>query len=243
MSLFSAPAGADPLGTAIKGVVRAASAGAPRSRQRTIGPSSAGHPCARRVGYELAGTEHVNASSDPWPAIVGTAVHAWLADAFAQHNRREGRDRWLVEQRVAVTPTMSGTADLFDTASGTVIDHKVLGADSLKSIKRDGPGQQYRTQIHLYGYGLARAGHDVRRVALACYPRSGFLDGLHVWSEDYDDALAADALARLAGVAELSRLLDPAALPAEPGAGCTWCPFWRPGGPADAAGCPGAATA
>ncbi|MEV6526868.1 hypothetical protein AB0M43_33550 [Longispora sp. NPDC051575] len=248
MTTFAAPAGTDPLGGLLQSVVRAASSGSPRSRQRRIGPSSAGHPCARRVAYELAGTEHVSAGGDPWPSIVGTAVHAWLADAFARHNRELGRDRWLVEQRVTIADGLRGTVDLFDTTSGTVIDHKVLGVESLREIKKNGAGPQYRTQIHLYAYGLARAGHTVERVALACYPRSGWLDGLHVWSEPYDPAVAEAALARLDGLGHMARVLDLdghpdrwAAVPADAGSSCTWCPFWRPGAPVDATGCPGAA--
>ncbi|WP_018350969.1 hypothetical protein [Longispora albida] len=249
--IFNAPSGSSGLAQSLQDVVRAAAAGAPRSRQRRIGPSSVGHPCGRRVAYEAAGVEPVNSGGDPWPSIIGTAGHDWLARAFRAHNAALGRERWLVERRVRITDTLTGTGDLYDTDTATLIDHKILGADSLKAIKRDGPGDQYRVQVQLYGYGLAREGISVERVALACYPRSGWLSGLHVWSEPYDPAVAEDALARLSGLGALARLLDLdahperwALLPDAPAATCTWCPAWRPGsGPADAHGCPGALAA
>jgi hypothetical protein len=206
-----------------------------------------GQPCARRLLYEAWATEPANTDSDPWPAIVGTAVHAWLADAFQADNARLGRLRWLVEQRVYLTDGLSGTADLFDLDTATVIDHKVLGPSSLKTLRTDGPPPVYRTQLHLYGYGYARAGVRVDRVAIAAYPRSGWLNGLHVWSEPYDPTVAEAALDRHSGLVALGAALDLDAhpdrwahIPTADAAGCAWCPFWRGGNaPADGSGCPG----
>ncbi|WP_232524345.1 hypothetical protein [Nocardiopsis gilva] len=77
-------------------VIMAASANAPRSRQRRIGPSEVGDPCPRRLAYKLLDWPTVNDGGDPWPSIVGTATHAWLADALLLHNDKEP-GRFLIE--------------------------------------------------------------------------------------------------------------------------------------------------
>jgi hypothetical protein len=248
MATLSSPAtDADPVQQTITAVVRGAALNAPRSQQSAIGPSEIGDECTRRVAYRLLDLAPANPGGDPWPSIVGTAVHAWLADAFEAHNNVLHRRRWLVENRVFLTDGISGTCDLYDTDTRTVIDHKVLGTTSLKKVKVEGPPSRYRTQLHLYGYGYERAGIAVERVALTCFPRGGYLDGLHVWSEPYEPAIAEHALNRLGNLTTATyalKLDDPenplwAQIPNHPGPGCAWCPMWRPGQPSSTAGCSG----
>lgn len=238
----------------IQRVVRTAETGSARSQQRVIGLSEIGDPCDRAVAYRLFETEPVNTGRDNWLATLGTAGHAWLADAFEAENRRLGRERYVVEQRVWLTDGYSGTCDLFDSDTGTVLDHKVLGVTSLRKIRAGEIPPKYRLQIHAYGYGHARAGREVREVALVCYPRSDNLagdfggQGLHVWSEPYSEQVALEGLDRLSNLTVLAGQLDVethperwALIPATPGSDCRYCPFFRPdGGPADAIGCPGA---
>ena len=73
----------------LRNLVRDVDAKKPRSLQTTIGPSDAGTECSRKLGHKLAGTPKVNTFTDPWPAIVGSAVHAWLDNAFIG-------DRWRI---------------------------------------------------------------------------------------------------------------------------------------------------
>ncbi|GAA2618872.1 hypothetical protein SMC26_40410 [Actinomadura fulvescens] len=232
----------DPLRPVLLSGIRAADAGSARSRQAAIGPSEVGEPCDRRVAYRLLDWPTSN-GGDPWFAIIGTAVHAWLADAFG-HARHGGR--WLVEQRVTVRPGLRGTADLYDTARPTVIDWKVVGKSSLDRYRAHGPSPRYRVQIHLYAAGMVNAGRRVDRVAIAFLPRSGFLDGAHLWSEPFDPAVVERALARLDAITELVCLLDPeqaperwSVIPASPSSECRFCPFWRPGSTDLSKGCPG----
>lgn len=244
---FAALPEASPIAAVLSEVVRSASARAPRSRQRAVGPSEIGTPCARRLAYRALDVDPVEGGGgDPWASIVGTAVHAWLASAFEADNRRRTSPRWLVEQRVRVSESITGTVDLYDGETATVVDHKVLGAASMKRVKAEGAGEPYRSQAHLYGLGLARAGLPVERVALAVYPRSGFLSDLYVWSEPYSEARALAALDRLAAVITVAGVLDVdthperwALIPADSGA-CAFCPYLRPGlASACADGCPG----
>jgi hypothetical protein len=229
------------------------SRGTARSQQRQIGLSEIGHLCDRSVAYRLFEHPQVNTDRDNHLADVGTAWHAWLADAFAAENRRLGRDRWLIEQRVWLTDGYSGTCDLYDVDTARVVDHKLLGIGSLRKIRDGEIPAHYRQQIHSYGYGHTRAGRPVREVALACYPRSDNLGGnfggggLHIHTEPYSEGVALAGLDRLGRLSALGYQLDPeqhpdrwALIAATPGEHCSYCPFFRSnGGPADASGCPG----
>ncbi|GAA0638062.1 hypothetical protein GCM10010174_69880 [Kutzneria viridogrisea] len=237
--------GDHPLAAGLRQVVIDTDRHAPRSVQVALGPSEIGEPCARKLAYRLMDETRTNADSDPWAAIIGTAVHAWLADAFEAANTRLGRIRYLVERRVEVRPGLTGSCDLFDADTMTVIDHKVVGTTKMREYRLQGPPPHYRAQAHLYGVGYANLGLPVREVALAFYPRGGLLSGLHVWSEPFDPAIAQAALDRHDQVLALVDTLDvernPANyrhLPATPSHGCTYCPWFKPGTDTGR-GCPG----
>lgn len=237
----------EPADAMIRRVVRAAEKATPRSLQATIGLSEIGAECDRQLAYKLAGVEGRDSGRDNWLATVGTAVHAWLADAFTAENERLGRERFLVERRVWLTGELSGTCDLFDTDTGSVVDHKVLGVTSLRAIRNGVIPPKYRVQLHSYGRGWVHAGQQVRRVVLACYPRSDNLQGdfsgkgLYAFTEPYEQCIADLAVERV----EQLRLTVEAGvgwerIHATPGVDCRYCPFFNPGGgPADDTGCPG----
>jgi hypothetical protein len=232
----------------IQRVVRTAEKAAPRSLQTTIGLSEIGAECDRQLAYKLAGVEGCNSGRDNWLATVGTAVHSWLADAFVAENERLGRERFLVERRVWLTGELTGTCDLFDTDTSSVVDHKILGVTSLQAIRNGVIPPKYRVQLHSYGLGWVHAGQQVRRVVLACYPRSDNLQGdfsgkgLYAFTEPYEQRIAELAVERV----EQLRLTVEAGvswerIDATPGDDCRYCPFFNPGGgPADETGCPGA---
>ncbi len=253
---FAAPAGpkVHPIKAELIEIIRWASSNAPRSLQRAIGPSEIGVDCMRRIAYRYTGARPVNTASDPWFSIVGTAVHDWLDTAinlWCGHvlgtqpgGRWTQEPRYLTEKRVTATADqhgVSGSCDLYDQERATVIDHKVVGATALKKYIDQGPSNQYRIQVHTYGKGYQQAGHPVREVAIAFYPRSGYLTDMHVWSEPFDESIADQALTRAATVRQLATVLPIGQIPAHPDqAACTWCPFFRGGmGPADQTGCPG----
>jgi hypothetical protein len=201
-----------------------------RSQQRAPGPSEVGHPCARRVAYRVANAPHTDPEFDPWPAIVGTASHAWLADTITRANAAAGRERFLVETPVLVhdAPRLAGTVDLYDTDTRTVIDHKVLGAASLKAHTTHGPKPGYVAQVNLYAVGLLRAGHDVEHVAIATWPRSGLTTGLRVWTAPVDVELACRVIDRYERITTAVRA-DPDVgdhATTTPGDDCSYCP-WR----------------
>lgn len=212
--------------------------------------------CDRQVAGKMAALPTTNHVVDPWPSIVGTACHAWAADAFEADNLRHGVLRWIAEQRVTPHPEHPGTADLYDAHERAVVDHKFLGPSSMVKVRKD-PPRKYVVQLLLYGLGYARLGLPVTRVALAAYPRTAAsLDGLYVWERRFTDEtgeLAPENRELLESVfADTARRKDQAEqivsgrltlmqIPASPDAdGCYFCVFYRPqsakdGGP----GCPG----
>lgn len=230
----TSPRGNNPLSTQLAAdvadVLIRASGGSARSRQRHVGPSEIGHPCDRQVAGKLAGlADGMGSSGDPWPSIVGTAVHAWLAEAFTHVDAR----RWLTERSVTPIPGHSGTADLYDVDRMAVLDHKVMGASTLAKLTISGPSRVYLVQLLLYALGYMKAGFRVEHVGIVAYPRVGSsLSGIYVWTMPMDAAardllvqVMAELTRRKAYAAQLeARTLTLADVPATPDT-CTFCPF------------------
>ena len=234
---------ASALADRIKAVVNNRSSNAPRSQQKRIGLSEVGEVCIRKTSYKLLDWEKTNPATDPWASISGTAIHSWLADAFA-----DLPDQYLVEHPVKVNDDLGGTADLFDIANKMVIDHKCVGATAMKSRKKDGMTHQQRVQINLYGLGVENelGAGSVEKVALAFYPLGGRLDGLHTIVEPFNRQLALDAIQRIEDTQVLLWQLDPEAnprnwdlLPKTSTRACSYCPWFLPFSTDGSKGCSG----
>ena len=215
----------------------------PRSLQKTAGPSDLGHACPRRIGYTLLGVDDCNDQPDvPWLPTVGTSVHSWLEAVFTGPKTQ---GRFLTEQRVTVGQVagvdVTGSCDLYDTVTATVVDWKCVGITTLRSARSKGPSDQYRRQIHLYGRGFAARGLPVDRVMIAYLPRNNELKDAYFWSEPYDEQVALDALQRAEGIALMTSALGTAALQHLPTADafCSRCPWFEHGSTDPATGCPG----
>lgn len=214
----------------------------PRTRQVAVGPSELGDPCARRIAYRIAGIPKMNKRLDPWPSLVGTAVHAWLEQAIGKFQAEAGAVRWLTETTVKIDELVVGHCDLYDIETRSVWDFKTMNTANLKKCRESGQAHDnHRTQVHLYGKGMIAAGYPVDHVGLIGLPRSGWLSGMWVWSEVYDDAIAAQALSRMYSIAEqvLELAVDEhpeqmMAIEATPSQLCTLCEFYTP----DGSGCP-----
>lgn len=183
---------------AVLSTIEKAIIGEPRSQQTMIGPSEIGTACEHCLSAKLAGWEQREDAA--WLPYVGTAMHAYLEPVFSS---TEG---WLTETRVSVGRIgrfeVHGTSDLFHIPSGTVIDHKLTGATTLKKAK-GGPTPVYRTQAHLYGLGFLRAGLDVNTVAINYLPRNAISLRHGVWwDEPFNPMIALDALDRAAKIVE-----------------------------------------
>lgn len=192
-----------------------------RTIQQQLGPSGLGNPCTRCLARQVLGPEYEvhRDFEDPWCAIVGTAVHAWLDEACEYANIQAGGSTYLTEQKVHPCPDLlpkGGNADLFIIPRATVIDHKVVGVGPLRKYRMNGPGQQYRIQAHTYGLGYALAGRRVEHVGIAFWPRGGRLSELYVWTEPYDVQVAARGLERYRALRQLVLSAGPAILPSLP---------------------------
>lgn len=243
---YRLPADHDQLHGDVTKVITDAITWAPRSQQKTPGPSEIGTPCVRRLGFKMLGTDPVNTDRGAaWKPTVGTAVHAWLQSTFQGYNDAHKIDRFYLEQKVTVGTLggqpLKGTVDLYDRATGTVLDWKVVGLAALKRYRVDGPGSQYRAQGHLYGRGFALLGLPVERVAVCFLPQNGELYDMHLWSEPYDEQVALDALSRAEGIASLTATLGRQALPLLPTADafCQYCPYRMPAATDLTEACPG----
>ncbi len=170
----------------------------PRSLQKVIGPSELGSPCLHCLSAKIAGWEKRPEAA--WIPFVGTSIHAKLEEVFTPE---EG---WLTETRVSVGRIagveVSGTADLFHIPSGTVIDFKSAGANTLRSVKAN-PKREHKVQASLYCMGYIRAGYDVKSWAIWYVPRNAISLRSGVWQErPFDPAIALDALDRATKIAE-----------------------------------------
>lgn len=228
----------------LKDIVRWTNDNAARSLQRSIGPSELGEPCERKIAYRLAGVTEVNEWTDPWPAIVGTAIHAWLERAFGTFQSVHHMDRWVTESTVRVDALVTGHVDLYDRETGTVIDFKTMSPTRMKDFIRKGPSEQHIDQVTLYALGKENAGEAVDHVALVAVPRSGWLSEFRTWAGPYEPARARRVLARMYAIADgliaQGEVIDYSTIPAVPGRGCSFCPWYRGGDrEASAAGCPG----
>lgn len=220
-----------------------------RSLQKTPGPSELGIPCNRLLGYKLLGIPE-RPRVPAWKATVGTGTHMWLETAFDRYNLQnaihlDGQERFYIETKVSVGEVngieITGNCDLYDRVTGTVVDHKTCSPTALKNYQRDGPPGQYRIQAHLYGRGWIRAGLPVNRVMIAFLPRNGELADAYIWSEKYNEAIAVQALERLAGIQIATQSLGVAALKLLPTEVhyCTRCPYFLHKSTDLERGCPG----
>jgi len=208
----------------------------PRSKQKTLGVSEIGNPCARRLAYKLLSVDPVNTDSDPWPSMVGTGVHSYLESSF------KGHPDFLTEVRIKLEPWTKGTADLVHLPSKTVIDHKVVGLTSLKKAKREGMTHQQRVQLNLYATGLRLADIEIEQIAIMFWSRSGMMPDAFCVVEDYDEALVDQALARLDAITSVSTSVSMLPfIPATP-TFCTYCPYFLPLSSDITAGCNGVET-
>lgn len=191
---------ADRLSIELLDMVKNADWTSTRSTQKHFGPSQIGDPCTYCLAAMILGVYErpVLAYDDGWRAIVGTAVHAWLEKAALKDNRNNDT-AWCTETKVMPDKELlpsGGKCDLYQDTTGIVIDHKTSTKKKILSYKANGVGIRNRRQAHLYGLGFAKAGMDVKHVALAFWVRDGMARDLWVWSEPYDEALALETLSR-----------------------------------------------
>lgn len=218
----------------------------PRSRQTTIGLSEYGHPCHRQLAMKIAGVPPVQGGGDQWASTLGTWSHAGLTETI--RTAPDAAD-WLLDHKVMVGGMIPGTLDAFHIPTGTVVDFKFSGPDTITKYRRHGPPANYIAQGHGYGMGLADEGYAVRQVAIAFYPRAATLKDFWLWTASYNPAIPTELLQRMQTIYDLIDALDLwdgrnpdrwARFEAIPDR-CYWCPFYKAHSTTLIAGCPGKA--
>ena len=231
---------AEGYGRELKDIVKQYAARAPRTLQKTLGPSELGEACDRQVVMKMSALTATNHVADPWAAIMGTAGHTYLEEAFNWANQEYGL-RFVTEQRVIPDPggnSHPGTADLYDANIKGVVDWKFLGDTSRAKLIAQGPKRAYRVQLLLYRRGYLNLGLPVERIVLVAWPRTkSSLNDLYVWEhvpDDADERLVDEVLARTRIRHLLAReviekrlgIMDIVATPSDDS--CMFCPLYRP---------------
>ena len=182
-------------------VLHAQDASRDRSMQTEVGPSEIGG-CRRKVWYRLNAQPHTNDNQSKLAAIMGTAIHAAIEDAFGAIDP-EGKE-YLVETEVAFGD-MKAHVDLFVPSTGAVIDWKTSKVKNMSYF----PSNQQRWQVQIYGYLLSKNGYEVKTVNLVAIARDGNEKDVKVHSEPYDEVMALAALAWLENVKASKELPAP----------------------------------
>lgn len=157
-----------------------------RDKQRKVGPSELGDLCERCLAEKLLGV-HKEEKTHPLAPMIGTAFHLYLENVI-------GLKDYLKETKVTVGTIegygdIRGTSDGFDTATGHVVDYKVLSKKKIKAFSSatffdedhnpefysdsltEGQLKKYYYQMQLYGLGMENAGYEVNHTSLILFPR------------------------------------------------------------------------
>lgn len=154
-----------------------------RDKQTRIGPSALGKQCERCLAEEMLGKPSGMGrdafSLYPW---YGTAMHLWL--------EQNERDPTIETERKVQVGTIKGygpiygTCDRYDHEHSQVGDYKLVGKNSMRTIKNgymrlpdgrvefiENQALEYYVQIQSYGLGMQNEGYEVETVALYLFPR------------------------------------------------------------------------
>lgn len=148
-----------------------------RSQQTELGASSV-YGCRRQAWNIIRQVPKTNHDTESLAAMIGTAVHATIADAMKAAD--VFGDDFIIEQGFS-TPDLKGHCDLFIKSTGTVIDWKTTTKKNLSKF----PTDQQKMQVQLYGYLIEEAGHMVHSVTLVAIARDGGMKDIKVHEEPY----------------------------------------------------------
>lgn len=161
-----------------------------RSKQTNVGPSEIGG-CATKLWHKVNGTEPTNLNTLKLSAIMGTAIHTLIESVFAES------DSFLTEVEVEYDG-ITGHIDLVDCDTMTVWDWKTTTKAGLGYF----PTTQQREQVQIYGYLANQNDIPVQRVGLVAICRDGNENDIVEYSEEYNEALALNAIQRYLDIRE-----------------------------------------
>lgn len=162
------------------------SRGSARSNQVAIGPSEFGG-CRRRTWNRLNGVPETNHNTLGLAALMGTAIHTYIQEAFNAQD--PFGERYLLEGEFE-HGDLKGHVDMYDIEKAEVIDWKTTKKAGLAYF----PSKQQRWQVQLYGYLIEQNGKPIKTVTLVAIPRDGDERDIVFHSEPYDKNIALEAL-------------------------------------------------
>lgn len=175
--------------------LNSSSRGSARSQQKQIGPSEIGG-CRRKTWLRINGFPSTNPNTLRLAAIMGTAIHTYIEQAFEKQDPFQ--ERYILEAEVEYEGLM-GHVDMFDKINKEVIDWKTVKKSNIGNF----PSRQQVTQVQLYGYLFTKTGTEVKTVTLVAIPRDGDERDIVFHSEPYDESIALAGLAWLKEVQEM----------------------------------------
>lgn len=181
--------------------VTASSKGSSRSLQKQVGPSEIGG-CRRKTWLKINGYQSTNPNTLRLSAIMGTAIHTYIQEAFERQD--PFNERYILEGEFEYEGLM-GHVDMYDKENREVVDWKTVKKTNLTYF----PSKQQRMQVQLYGYLLTKNGIEVKTVTLVAIPRDGDERDIVYHSEPYDESVALAGLAWLKEVQEMTEAPAP----------------------------------
>jgi hypothetical protein len=181
--------------------VTASSKGSSRSLQKQVGPSEIGG-CRRKTWLKINGYQSTNPNTLRLSAIMGTAIHTYIQEAFERQD--PFKERYILEGEFEYEGLM-GHVDMYDKENCEVVDWKTVKKTNLTYF----PSKQQRMQVQLYGYLLTKNGTEVKTVTLVAIPRDGDERDIVFHSEPYDESVALAGLAWLKEVQEMTEAPAP----------------------------------
>jgi hypothetical protein len=181
--------------------VTASSKGSSRSLQKQVGPSEIGG-CRKKTWLKINGYQSTNPNTLRLSAIMGTAIHTYIQEAFERQD--PFKERYILEGEFEYEGLM-GHVDMYDKENCEVVDWKTVKKTNLTYF----PSKQQRMQVQLYGYLLTKNGTEVKTVTLVAIPRDGDERDIVFHSEPYDESVALAGLAWLKEVQEMTEAPAP----------------------------------
>jgi len=173
-----------------------------RSTQKQVGPSELGG-CRRKVWYRLNDQPETNENELKLAAIMGTAIHATIEEALELADPTG--EKYVVETEVEYNG-MKAHIDLWIPETGDVVDWKTVKVKNLSYF----PSTQQRWQVQVYGYLLEKSGKGKpRNVNLVAIARDGDERDVRIHTEEYNPAIAEEALNWLAAIKESAEVPEP----------------------------------
>lgn len=176
--------------------LNSSSKGSARGQQKQVGPSEIGG-CRRSTWLRINNFKRTNPDTLRLAAIMGTAIHTYIEQAFARQDPFQ--ERYILEAEVEYEGLM-GHVDMFDKINKEVIDWKTVKKSNINKF----PSKQQVMQVQLYGYLFSKTGTEVKTVTLVAIPRDGDERDIVFHSEPYDESIAIEGLKWLKEVREMT---------------------------------------